>query len=178
MVEQVDESVGYLVCRLDSLGLSERTNLIFLSDHGMMGIKHDMAVDLESLPVSPDDYLHASNTPLVLIYQLEGRENGVYVPKLKPILPSITFVNHQAIATGLYAETHGILANDIIDPETGELVNMFDDGEKFATADPRIIPIWISLRNGWGTLEVNLKILAWACQVDISGMRAAVAWRC
>ncbi|CAG0896347.1 unnamed protein product [Darwinula stevensoni] len=86
------------------------------------------------------DYLSLADTP-----HLDAlRENGVYVAKLKPIFPSITFVNHQAIATGLYAETHGILANDIIDSETGELVNMFDDGEKFATADPRIIPIWVS----------------------------------
>ncbi|CAG0899341.1 unnamed protein product [Darwinula stevensoni] len=78
MVERVDELLGYLVSRLDSLGLLERTNLIFLSDHGMLGVNRSMALHLDSIPVPPSDYWHATNSPLVLIYPLEGKEEEVY----------------------------------------------------------------------------------------------------
>ncbi|CAG0895677.1 unnamed protein product [Darwinula stevensoni] len=78
MVEEVDALLGYMVSRLQTLGLFERTNLIVLSDHGMLGVDRNMTLNLESIPVSPNDYLHATNSPLVLIYPLEGKEEEVY----------------------------------------------------------------------------------------------------
>ena len=107
------------------------------------------------------DYLSLGVTP-----NLDAlRKNGVYVPKMKPIFPSITFVNHQTIVTGLHAETHGILANDVIDPETGEFVNMFVNGEEIATADKRIIPIWVSPQNCLGIPKVGCVInLSFTCR--------------
>ena len=46
-------------------------------------------------------------------------ENGVKATSLKPVFPSFTFPNHYSIATGCYADKHGILANEFLN-ELGE----------------------------------------------------------
>ena len=45
--------------------------------------------------------------------------NGVKAKSLKPVFPSFTFPNHYSIATGCYADKHGILANEFLN-ELGE----------------------------------------------------------
>ena len=40
------------------------------------------------------------------------KNNGVKAKSLKPIFPSFTFPNHYSIATGCYADKHGILGNE------------------------------------------------------------------
>ncbi|CAG0896351.1 unnamed protein product [Darwinula stevensoni] len=85
------------------------------------------------------DYFSVADTPNFDTL----REDGVYVPKMKPIFTTLTFTNHHAIATGLYAETHMAIANALIDPETGEYHYLFEDGDGVLTKDPRIIPIWV-----------------------------------
>lgn len=42
---------------------------------------------------------------------------GVRAQWLTPSYPSLTFPNHYTIATGLYPEHHGIIANDFYDPD-------------------------------------------------------------
>ncbi len=39
-------------------------------------------------------------------------KNGIKAKSLKPIFPSFTFPNHYALATGCYADKHGILGNE------------------------------------------------------------------
>jgi len=53
------------------------------------------------------DYLTKAATPNIdrLI------ESGVYVPRLRPTFPTKTFPNYYALATGLFAESHGIVGN-------------------------------------------------------------------
>ena len=85
------------------------------------------------------DYFSLANTPNFNTM----RKDGVYAERLKPVFPSVTFPNNHAISTGLYTEAHGIIANTILDPKTRKRVFMFTDGEYIATADPRIIPIWV-----------------------------------
>ena len=46
-------------------------------------------------------------------------DNGVKATSLKPVFPSFTFPNHYSIATGCYADKHGILANEFLN-ELGE----------------------------------------------------------
>lgn len=62
------------------------------------------------------DYLDKTNTPnfdsLVA--------NGVQAKGLIPVFPTKTFPNHYSIATGLYPENTGIIANTMYDPEFGE----------------------------------------------------------
>lgn len=43
------------------------------------------------------------------------KARGVSALSLKPVFPSSTFPNHLAIITGLYAENHGIIANNFYD---------------------------------------------------------------
>ena len=54
------------------------------------------------------DYAERVRTP-----NFDYLENhGVKAKSLKPIFPSFTFPNHYSIATGCYADKHGILGNE------------------------------------------------------------------
>lgn len=44
-------------------------------------------------------------------------DEGVTAPFMKPSYPTVTFPNHYTIVTGLYPESHGIIANKFYDPE-------------------------------------------------------------
>ncbi|XP_055329102.1 ectonucleotide pyrophosphatase/phosphodiesterase family member 3-like [Paramacrobiotus metropolitanus] len=44
------------------------------------------------------------------------RSCGVSAPSMRPTHPAITFPNHYSIATGLFAESHGIVDNTFYDP--------------------------------------------------------------
>lgn len=41
-----------------------------------------------------------------------GKEHGVRAESMQPCFPSLTFPNHWSLMTGLYPESHGIVAND------------------------------------------------------------------
>ncbi len=61
------------------------------------------------------DYTNKAPTPNLRSLAMRGvRADG-----LIPSYPSKTFPNHYTIATGLYPGHHGIVANNILDPETG-----------------------------------------------------------
>jgi len=61
------------------------------------------------------DYLDRGFTP----HLLDISKEGLRAKYVKPIFPTLTFPNHWALMTGLYAESHGIVANNFWDPETG-----------------------------------------------------------
>jgi predicted AlkP superfamily pyrophosphatase or phosphodiesterase len=44
-------------------------------------------------------------------------KQGVRAKWMTPVYPSLTFPNHYSIATGLYPDKHGIVGNNIYDPE-------------------------------------------------------------
>ncbi|KAJ3046273.1 hypothetical protein HDV00_000086 [Rhizophlyctis rosea] len=46
--------------------------------------------------------------------------NGVVAEYMKPSFPSITFPNHYTVVTGLYPESHGIVANVFYDPKLND----------------------------------------------------------
>lgn len=54
------------------------------------------------------------------------KNNGVHALSLKPCFPSKTFPNHFSIVTGMYPQNHGIIANNFLDPVTGELYKVGD----------------------------------------------------
>ncbi|KAK7690300.1 hypothetical protein QCA50_006957 [Cerrena zonata] len=62
------------------------------------------------------DYLDRGLTPHLLAISKEG----LRAKSMRPIFPTLTFPNHWALMTGLYAESHGIVANNFWDPRTGE----------------------------------------------------------
>ncbi|MFQ6607479.1 MAG: ectonucleotide pyrophosphatase/phosphodiesterase [Fidelibacterota bacterium] len=71
-------------------------------------------------------------------------EEGVKATSLRPIFPSKTFPNHYAIATGMYAEKHGIIANRFRDPEWNEIYSL---GDRSAVQNAKWYdgePIWVT----------------------------------
>lgn len=69
---------------------------------------------------------------------------GVRAEALRPIFPTKTFPNHYSIVTGLYAEDHGLVANNMWDPAAGV---RFSLGDRAAVADARWYggePIWVT----------------------------------
>ena len=85
------------------------------------------------------DYPEKTDTPsLDLLIK-----NGVRAQSLTSCFPTKTFPNHYTIVTGLYPDNHGIIANDMVDPELGR----FSLGNRDAIRDPRWWegePIWVT----------------------------------
>ena len=71
---------------------------------------------------------------------------------LIPSFPSKTFPNHYTLATGLYPDHHGIVANSFYDSETGERFRLSDPTMK---CNPKYYggePIWVTAqKNGLRT---------------------------
>ncbi|KAJ7600864.1 Phosphodiest-domain-containing protein [Mycena floridula] len=58
------------------------------------------------------DYLDRGLTP----HLLDISKQGLRAKSMIPVFPTLTFPNHWALMTGLYAESHGIVANNFWDP--------------------------------------------------------------
>ncbi|KAH8081992.1 Phosphodiest-domain-containing protein [Cristinia sonorae] len=61
------------------------------------------------------DYLDRGLTPHLLAIS----KDGLRAKSMQPVFPTLTFPNHWALMTGLYAESHGIVANNFWDPHSG-----------------------------------------------------------
>ena len=90
------------------------------------------------------DYLHEHKH---LLSNLSIIANHVTTPFIQPIFPSLTFPNHYALATGCYAETHGIVHNSFLQPRTNDSSSTkfdhfkkSDDSHFWTSAEP----LWIS----------------------------------
>ena len=86
------------------------------------------------------DYQDIANTPTLDSIQ----RNGVKAAGLQPVFPSLTFTNHYTIATGLYAENHGIVANSFYDRQSRKYYDIYD---KKTTSDGYFYqgePIWVT----------------------------------
>ncbi|KAF8548172.1 Phosphodiest-domain-containing protein [Imleria badia] len=59
-------------------------------------------------------YLDRGLTP----HLLDISKQGLRAKYMQPIFPTLTFPNHWTLMTGLYAESHGIVANNFWDPVT------------------------------------------------------------
>ncbi|CAL8070951.1 unnamed protein product [Orchesella dallaii] len=85
------------------------------------------------------DYLDKVDTPALH----ELKNGGVSVPYMEPVFPTKTFPNHQSIATGLYAESHGIVDNSMYDPLYNKTLSGFVDDPGFWNYHQDVLPIWI-----------------------------------
>lgn len=79
-----------------------------------------MLVSLDGVRAS---YLEEGLTPNLL----DLSRRGLRAQFLQSIFPTLTFPNHWAIQTGLFAESHGIMANQFWDPS---------DESEFVYTDP------------------------------------------
>ena len=69
---------------------------------------------------------------------------GVRAEYLKSAFPSITFPNHYTMATGLYPDHHGIVANSFYDPKSGRHYSI---GDRSAVEDASFYggePVWVT----------------------------------
>ncbi|CAL4159919.1 unnamed protein product, partial [Meganyctiphanes norvegica] len=77
---------------------------------------------------------------------------GVRAEWMNPLFPSVSCPSWTTLATGLYAESHGIVGNHFYDPTDGDHFSLFDNSttakQKWWTAEP----IWTtSTKNGLRT---------------------------
>ncbi len=88
------------------------------------------------------DYIQKGKSPNLEKLAAEG----VAALSLKPVFPSKTFPNHYSTVTGLYAESHGLIANNYENPATGEKYSLRDTA---AVRNPR----WYQGEAIWETAE-------------------------
>lgn len=88
------------------------------------------------------DFLYRGLTPNIAHLALRG----IHGP-LRPQFPSYTFPNHYSLVTGLYPESHGIVANAFYDPELDDFFSYTDqrnlrEAKWWAAAEP----IWNTIQ--------------------------------
>jgi predicted AlkP superfamily pyrophosphatase or phosphodiesterase len=116
---------------------------------------------------------------------------GVRAKALIPSFPTKTFPNHYTIVTGLYPENHGIIANNMYDPEMRE---KFSLGNQAAIEDGRWWggePIWVTAEKHdlitasffWPGTETKIKGIQPTCWFPYDGgisneerMRQVLSW--
>src|SRR5438105_643715 len=90
---------------------------LFLFEIGVAFAETPTAVKPTVVLISFDgfrwDYPEKAETPILHALM----KSGVTAKSLIPVFPSITFPNHYSIITGLYPEHHGIVGNEMWDPE-------------------------------------------------------------
>ncbi|XP_018544720.1 bis(5'-adenosyl)-triphosphatase enpp4 isoform X1 [Lates calcarifer] len=92
------------------------------------------------------DYLRRFPMPnLKLLYS-----QGVLVEQLTNVFITKTFPNHYSLVTGLYAESHGILASNMYDPTSHKHFHVTNDTDPMWWNEAR--PLWITaLDSGYKT---------------------------
>ncbi|XP_008277845.1 ectonucleotide pyrophosphatase/phosphodiesterase family member 5 [Stegastes partitus] len=77
-------------------------------------------------------------------------DEGVQVEYVETAYITKTFPNHYSLVTGLYAETHGIVANEMYDP----VMNMSFSMETDSIYDSRwweeAVPLWVTVQKAGG----------------------------
>lgn len=81
------------------------------------------------------DYVQPDVTPHLARF----RDAAAAPPYMRNVFPTKTFVNHFTIATGLYAETHGVLDNYMFD-RNGNLMHYKYEQFHYNEA---VVPIWV-----------------------------------
>ncbi|NWJ10477.1 ENPP4 triphosphatase, partial [Crypturellus undulatus] len=88
------------------------------------------------------DYLQTYKLP----HLQEFIEDGVLVSHVTNSFITKTFPNHYSIVTGLYEESHGIVANDMYDADAQKTFSQFNDSDPFWWNGA--VPIWVTNQQG------------------------------
>jgi alkaline phosphatase D len=97
--------IAQLYNPLDMLKISIYSIIVSIS--ALIYAENDQYVLLVSMDGFRADYLEITDTPNFD----KLANNGIRSEGLKPVFISKTFPNHYSIATGMYAENHGLIAN-------------------------------------------------------------------
>lgn len=77
-------------------------------------------------------------------------KEGVQVEQVENIYITKTFPNHYSLVTGLYAETHGIVANEMFDPAMNLSFSMETDSIYDSRWWDEAVPLWVTLQKSGG----------------------------
>jgi len=114
--------------------------LIIVSISALIYAENDQYVLLISMDGFRADYLEITDTPNFD----KLANNGIRSEGLKPVFISKTFPNHYSIATGMYAENHGLIANSFFASDLDKHYSIRDretveNGEFYGGE-----PIWVT----------------------------------
>ena len=117
--------------------------ILYLLTHSLYASDSDEYVLLISMDGFRYDYLEKANTP-----NFDKIVNtGASAKALVPIFISKTFPNHYSIATGMYAENHGLIANSFYAPDLDKPYSIRDrkavENGQFYDGEP----IWVTAEN-------------------------------
>ncbi|KAJ1972244.1 hypothetical protein H4R35_004785 [Dimargaris xerosporica] len=98
------------------------------------------------------DYLDPELTPNLWRIRSQG---GLQAEYLQPCFPSVTFPNHYSIVTGLYPESHGIIANKFYDPALDRIFDYKDPQSRIQAQWWGGEPIWATARKHGHLTAVN-----------------------
>ncbi|KAM4522066.1 ectonucleotide pyrophosphatase/phosphodiesterase family member 5 isoform 2-T2 [Odontesthes bonariensis] len=77
-------------------------------------------------------------------------EGGVKVEYVENAYITKTFPNHYSLVTGLYAETHGIVANEMYDPALNLSFSMETDSIYDSRWWDEAVPLWVTIQKSGG----------------------------
>ncbi|XP_004083440.1 ectonucleotide pyrophosphatase/phosphodiesterase family member 5 [Oryzias latipes] len=77
-------------------------------------------------------------------------DEGVKVENVENIYITKTLPNHLTLVTGLYAETHGIVANEMYDPILNQSFSMETDSIYDSRWWEQAVPLWVSVQKAGG----------------------------
>lgn len=89
-----------------------------------------------------NEYLQRNTTA----FMNELRRNGTTSAYLRNVFPTKTFPNHHSIATGVYPNVHGVLANGLYDSQRGGALNY---SYELFHYNRNLLPIWVSTSGFW-----------------------------
>ncbi|KAI6016235.1 nucleotide pyrophosphatase [Pisolithus marmoratus] len=104
--------LSYLSSQTNTSGGGPREGYLWNGTH-----EFKRTVILVSIDGLRADYLDRGLTP----HLLEISKQGIRAEFMKPVFPTLTFPNHWSLMTGLYPESHGIVANSFWDPASGSM---------------------------------------------------------
>lgn len=77
-------------------------------------------------------------------------DNGVMVEHVENAYITKTFPNHYSLVTGLYAETHGIVANEMYDPALNRSFSMETNSIYESQWWEEAVPLWVTIQKAGG----------------------------
>lgn len=92
------------------------------------------------------DYIHRVPTPNFNSIM----DEGVMVKQVENIYITKTFPNHYSLVTGLYAETHGIVANEMLDPVLNRSFSIETDSMYESQWWEQGVPLWVTIQKAGG----------------------------
>ena len=136
--------IAQLYNPLDMLKIS--IYLIIVNISALIYAENDQYVLLVSMDGFRADYLEITDTPNFD----KLANNGVRSQGLKPVFISKTFPNHYSIATGMYVESHGLIANSFFASDLDKYYSMRDretvENGNFYGGEP----IWVTAERQGG----------------------------